>query len=89
MKAALLLLALMAGFAPAAEPVPAPPHSEHALSAGEGTTVIEIDTKLRESPIAGMPITQYRPASRGSQQYRILAQELTEYVKEEASRQTA
>lgn len=58
---------------------------------GQGvfTTVIEIDTKLRESPIAGMPITQYRPTSRGSQQYRILAQELTEYVKEEASRQTA
>jgi len=58
---------------------------------GQGvfTTVIEIDTKLRESPIAGIPITQYRPTSRGSQQYRVLAQELTEYVKEEASRQTA
>jgi chromosome partitioning protein len=58
---------------------------------GQGvfTTVIEIDTKLRESPIAGMPITQYRPTSRGSQQYRVLAQELKEYVKEEASRQTA
>lgn len=58
---------------------------------GQGvfTTVIEIDTKLRESPIAGLPITQYRPTSRGSQQYRVLAQELTEYVKEEASRQTA
>jgi len=58
---------------------------------GQGvfTTVIEIDTKLRESPIAGMPITQYRPTSRGSQQYRVLAQELIEYAKEEASRQTA
>ncbi len=58
---------------------------------GQGvfTSVIEIDTKLRESPIAGMPITQYRPTSRGSQQYRILAQELMEYVQEEASRQTA
>lgn len=58
---------------------------------GQGvfTSVIEIDTKLRESPIAGMPITQYRPTSRGSQQYRVLAQELTEYVKEEAGRQTA
>lgn len=56
---------------------------------GQGvfTTVIEIDTKLRESPIAGMPITQYKPTSRGSQQYRILAQELIEYAKEEASRQ--
>lgn len=58
---------------------------------GQGifTTVIEIDTKLRESPIAGIPITQYRPTSRGSQQYRVLAQELIEYAKEEASRQTA
>lgn len=58
---------------------------------GQGvfTTVIEIDTKLRESPIAGVPITQYKPASRGSQQYRILAQELIEYAKEEANRQAA
>jgi len=45
-------------------------------------TVIEIDTKLRESPIAGMPITQYKSSSRGSKQYRVLAQELVEYVKE-------
>ena len=51
---------------------------------GEGLfrTMIELDTKLRESPIAGMPITRYRPATRGSQQYRELAQELMEYVKE-------
>ena len=58
---------------------------------GQGvfTTVIEVDTKLRESPIAGMPITQYRPSSRGSQQYRVLAQELIEYAKEEANRQAA
>jgi chromosome partitioning protein len=58
---------------------------------GQGvfTTVIEIDTKLRESPIAGMPIMHYKPNSRGSQQYRVLAQELIEYAKEEANRQTA
>jgi chromosome partitioning protein len=51
---------------------------------GEGLfkTVIEIDTKLRESPIAGLPITRYRPGARGSQQYRELAQELMVYVKE-------
>jgi chromosome partitioning protein len=57
---------------------------------GQGvfTTVIEVDTKLRESPIAGMPITHYKPNSRGSQQYRVLAQELIEYAKEEADRQT-
>ena len=58
---------------------------------GQGvfTTVIEIDTKLRESPIAGVPITQYKPTSRGSQQYRVLAQELIEYAKEETNHQTA
>ena len=51
-------------------------------------TVIEIDTKLRESPIVCLPITRYKPNSRGSQQYRILAQELIRYV-EEATRQPA
>ena len=58
---------------------------------GQGvfTTVIEIDTKLRENPIAGLPITQYKPSSRGSQQYRVLAQELMEYAQEETHRQTA
>ena len=57
---------------------------------GEGLfkTVIEIDTKLRESPIAGLPITRYKPGARGSLQYRDLAQELMEYVKEK-SQQTA
>ncbi len=57
---------------------------------GEGLfkTVIEIDTKLRESPIAGLPITRYKPGARGSVQYRELAQELMEYVKEK-DQQTA
>jgi len=45
-------------------------------------TVIEIDTKLRESPIAGLPIMQYKSSTRGSKQYRDLAQELMEYVEE-------
>lgn len=51
-------------------------------------TVIEIDTKLRESTIAGMPITRYRPGARSALQYRELAQELTEYVKDK-TQQTA
>jgi chromosome partitioning protein len=50
-------------------------------------TIIEVDTKLRESPIAGMPIMQYKSSSRGSQQYRVLAQELLEYVKEKDKQQ--
>jgi chromosome partitioning protein len=45
-------------------------------------TVIEMDTKLRESPIAGQPITRYMPSSRGSLQYRVLAEELIQYAKE-------
>ena len=50
-------------------------------------TIIEIDTKLRESPNAGLPITQYKSSSRGSQQYRVMAQELMDYVKEKDKQQ--
>lgn len=49
---------------------------------GPFETVIEVDTKLRESPIAGTPITKFEPRSRGSLQYRALAQELIEYVQQ-------
>jgi chromosome partitioning protein len=52
-------------------------------------TVIEVDTRLRESPIIGIPITQYRPNSRGSQQYRVLAQELMDYVQQQKDSQSA
>jgi chromosome partitioning protein len=40
-------------------------------------TIIEADTKLRESPIVGIPITHFTSKSRSAQQYRALAQELT------------
>jgi chromosome partitioning protein len=62
---------------------------QQTFGAGLFATVIEIDTRLRESPIVGMPITQYRPNSRGSQQYRVLAQELLEYVKQQKDSQPA
>ncbi len=54
-------------------------------------TTIEVDTKLREAAIAGMPITHYAPRSRAAQQYRALAQELLDYVQiqETASVRTA
>lgn len=39
-------------------------------------TIIEVDTKLRESPVFGQPITLYAPSTRGAQQYRALAEEL-------------
>jgi chromosome partitioning protein len=45
-------------------------------------TIIEIDTKLRESNITGLPIMYTAPHSRGSLQYRALAQEIMEHVKE-------
>lgn len=62
---------------------------EQTFGSGLFQTVIEIDTRLRESPIIGLPITQYRPASRGSQQYRVLAQELIEYVQQQKDSQSA
>jgi len=46
------------------------------------STVIETDTKLRESSIAGLPITNHSPKSRSAIQYRALAQEILQYVKE-------
>lgn len=66
-------------------------HDQLRATFGEGVfnTVIEIDTKLRESPIAGLPITRYKPGARGSTQYRVLAQELMEYAKETENRQPA
>jgi len=39
-------------------------------------TIIQIDTKLRECPAWGKPITSYAPKTRAAQQYRALAQEL-------------
>lgn len=62
---------------------------QQTFGAGLFSTVIEVDTRLRESPIVGMPITHYRPKSRGSQQYRVLAQELIEYVKQQNDTQPA
>jgi len=66
-------------------------HAQLRSTFGDGvlTTVIEMDTKLRESPIAGLPITVYRTATRGAVQYRVLAQELVEHAKEFEFRQPA
>jgi chromosome partitioning protein len=55
---------------------------ERTFGDGLFKTLIEIDTKLRESPILGLPITKYKPNSRGSQQYRSLAEELIQYVQQ-------
>lgn len=45
-------------------------------------SIIEVDTRLRESPIFAQPITVYAPRSRGAEQYRQLAKELKSYAKE-------
>jgi chromosome partitioning protein len=45
-------------------------------------SVIEVDTKLRESQINGLPIIYHAPKSRSAFQYRDLAQEIMAYVKE-------
>ncbi|MGD9092008.1 MAG: ParA family protein [Anaerolineales bacterium] len=44
--------------------------------------MIGIDTKLRESSVIGLPITEYRPRSRSSLQYQALALELVQHVHE-------
>ncbi|MEE8391449.1 MAG: ParA family protein [Anaerolineae bacterium] len=44
-------------------------------------TIIEIDTKLRESPAFSQPITLYAPKTRGTEQYRALAKELMNHGK--------
>jgi chromosome partitioning protein len=51
---------------------------------GEGVfeTVIDTDTKLRESTIAGLPINFYRSKTRSTFQYAALAEELIENVQE-------
>lgn len=45
-------------------------------------TVINTDTKLRECPIAGLPITHHAKNSRAAQQYLALGEEIIEYVSE-------
>ena len=47
-------------------------------------TVIEIDTKLRKAQLPACRSRSTNP-TRGSAQYRILAQEIMEYVKEKES----
>jgi chromosome partitioning protein len=59
------------------------------FSEGVFNTVIEVDTKLRESSIAGLPISRYKSGARGATQYHVLAQELIEYVKETENKETA
>lgn len=49
---------------------------ERSFSGALLNTAIEIDTKLRESPTFGQPVTLYAPRTRGAVQHRMLAEEL-------------
>ena len=49
------------------------------LGAALFNTIIEVDTRLRESPVYGQPVTVYAPTTRGAEQYRALARELTQH----------
>jgi chromosome partitioning protein len=52
-------------------------------------TFISIDTKLRESPVIGQPITQYAPNSRSAHEYHALAMELMQDEQTRSSSQAA
>ncbi len=55
-----------------------------ANSLGDGLfeTVIQIDTKLRESAVVGLPVTHFAKTTRSAQQYRELALEITQNVRQ-------
>ena len=59
------------------------------FNSGLLNTIIGFDTKLRESQLAGTPVSIHAPHSRGAQQYRQLAEELTIYVKHQFQVQAA
>jgi chromosome partitioning protein len=52
-------------------------------------TIIETDTRIRESAIAGMPIIFHSPKTRSANQYRALAQEMLAHVKEATTTQSS
>lgn len=56
-------------------------HLRSTFTSGVLDTVIEIDTRLRESPLSGLPIVYHAAKSRGALQYRFLAQEILNYAK--------
>lgn len=57
-------------------------HIRRAFKKAVFQTTIDVDNKLRESPIFGKPITTYAPESNGAQQYRTLMEEIDQYIHE-------
>lgn len=62
---------------------------QHNFPTGMFETIINVDTKLRESAIAGSPIIHHASSSRAATQYRALAQEILKYVEETKTLQPA
>ncbi len=58
-------------------------HLRTSFQTGLLTTIIQIDTKVRESAVAGLPIIFHSPTCRASIQYRQLAEEVLQYVEKE------
>jgi len=56
-------------------------HLRQTFVGGVLDSIIEVDTKLRESVIAGLPINYHAEKSRAATQYAFLAQEVIQYVK--------
>ncbi len=52
-------------------------------------SIIEIDTKLRESQVFGQPITVFAPKSRAALQYQALAEELMRYAQSQKVKHSA
>ncbi len=50
-------------------------------------SIIEVDTRLRESCIEGLPITHFAPKTRSAQQYQALAEEIVRYAQETVPQQ--
>jgi chromosome partitioning protein len=57
-------------------------HLRKTFVGGVLDSIIEVDTKLRESVIAGLPINYHAEKSRAAIQYSFLAQEIIQNVKE-------
>jgi chromosome partitioning protein len=57
---------------------------QYTCGSGVLKTIIEVDTKLRESALDGMPITEVWKQSRSAKQYCNLAEELIRFVQQEA-----
>jgi chromosome partitioning protein len=55
---------------------------KNSFESGLFETIIQIDTKLRESAVVGLPITHFANQTRSAHQYRALALEIAQNVRQ-------